>query len=78
MNTFFRRMYNRWMVFVRALAWINARIILTVVFYLILTPVGLVRRLLGYDPLNRRLDPTRATYRVPRERRSESHLEKQY
>jgi membrane protein required for beta-lactamase induction len=78
MTTFFRRMYDRWMVVVRALAWINARIILTVVFYLILTPVGLVRRLMGYDPLNRRLDPNAATYHVPRERRPETHLEKQY
>jgi hypothetical protein len=78
MSAVFRWMYDRWMVFVRGLAWLNARIILTVVFYLILTPVGLVRRLLGYDPLNRRLAPNAATYRVTRERRPESHLEKQY
>jgi uncharacterized protein involved in cysteine biosynthesis len=78
MSPLLRRLYDGWMVFVRALAWINARIILMVVFYLILTPVGLFRRLLGYDPLNRRVDSNAATYRVPRERRPESHLEKQY
>jgi hypothetical protein len=78
MNRALRRMYDGWMVFVRALAWINTRIILTVVFYLILTPVSVVRRLLGYDSLNRRLDRNAATYRVPRERRPPSHLEKQY
>jgi hypothetical protein len=78
MNAPLRRLYDRWMVLVRALAWINARVILTVVFYLILTPVGLIRRVMRYDPLNRRLDPDAPTYRVPRERRPESHLEKQY
>jgi hypothetical protein len=78
MGTVFRRMYDGWMVFVRALGWLNARIILTVVFYLILTPVGLVRRLVRYDPLNQRLEQDTPSYRVPRERRPESHVEKQY
>jgi hypothetical protein len=78
MHPLLQRAYDRWMVVVRALAWVNTRVILTVVFYLILTPVGLVRRLMGYDPLNRRLEPDARTYRVSRERRPASHLEKQY
>jgi len=37
-------------------------VILTLVFLLVLTPLGLVRRLLGKDGLGRRPDPDRSTY----------------
>lgn len=78
MRDVLRKLYAGWMRFARALAWVNARVILTVVFYVILTPVGLVRRLLGYDPMRRRLERDAASYRVAREPRPRSHLEKQY
>jgi multisubunit Na+/H+ antiporter MnhG subunit len=44
------------------LAWINTRIILALVFYLIFTPVGLITRLIGKDLLDRKLDPAKETY----------------
>jgi hypothetical protein len=37
-----------------ALGWINSRILLTVLFILVLWPVGFVSRLFGSDPLDRR------------------------
>lgn len=43
-----------WMKFGHALGWINARIILSLVFFLLVTPTGFVVRLLGYDPLRLR------------------------
>jgi len=43
-----------WMKFAAGLAYVNTRIILTIVFYLIMMPVGAIRRLLG-DPLNLRM-----------------------
>jgi multisubunit Na+/H+ antiporter MnhG subunit len=73
-----RRLFAAWMAFARALAWVNARVILTVVFYLIVTPVGLARRLLGYDSMGRRLERDASSYRVAREPRPGSHVEKQY
>jgi len=42
-----------WWKFAIALGWINARIILTVAFVLVLTPISLVWRLIGRDPLTR-------------------------
>lgn len=42
-----------WWRFARILGYVNARIILTVVFVVILTPMGLVWRLIGRDPLAR-------------------------
>src|SRR6185295_294813 len=41
-----------WMAFAAALAYVNTRIILGVLFYGILTPVGFVLRLF-HDPVNR-------------------------
>lgn len=42
-----------WWRFAMALGYVNARIILTVVFLVVLTPVGLLQRLAGRDPLAR-------------------------
>jgi multisubunit Na+/H+ antiporter MnhG subunit len=36
-----------WMKLAHALGWINTRILLTILFYLLVTPVALIRRLLG-------------------------------
>jgi hypothetical protein len=47
------------------LGWINTRIILSFVFFVILTPFGLLRRLFGEDVLGRRPNPKLATYRSP-------------
>jgi hypothetical protein len=44
-----------WMRFAEALAFVNTRIILGVVFYAVVTPIGAVMRLFR-DPLDRRLD----------------------
>ena len=41
--------YLVWMIFAVILGWIMTRVILSLVFYLIMTPIGLLARLLGYD-----------------------------
>lgn len=43
-----------WWAFAMALGWVNARVILTVIFVLVLTPLGLLWRLIGRDPMARR------------------------
>lgn len=40
-----------WWRFAMTLGFINARIILTIVFVVVLTPIGLIWRLIGRDPL---------------------------
>jgi hypothetical protein len=39
--------YGPWMIVSRALGWIVTRVLLTVVFFLVVTPVGLLQRLFG-------------------------------
>lgn len=43
-----------WWKFAITLGWINARVILSVAFILVLTPMGLLWRLIGRDPLTRK------------------------
>jgi hypothetical protein len=78
MKPLLRRLYAGWMRIARALAWVNTRALLTAVFYAIFTPVGVVRRLLGYDPMRRRFERETASYRVRREPRDATHMERQY
>lgn len=39
--------YIVWMTFATILGWIMTRVILTILFYLIVTPIGLIARVLG-------------------------------
>ena len=51
----------------RVLGYVNARILLTVLFSVLLVPLALVWRLTGKDPLARRQDNRRAGRRIPRD-----------
>ena len=42
-------------------------LILAVVYYLVLFPIGLILRLRGYDPMQRRFDRSAKSYWTPRE-----------
>ena len=42
-----------WWRFSRVLGYVNARVLLSIIFFLILTPLGLLWRLTGKDPLAR-------------------------
>jgi hypothetical protein len=42
-------------------------VVLALVFFIVLTPIGLLMRLLGHDPLCRKFDPAAKSYWIPRE-----------
>lgn len=46
-----RPVYRGWMRVGEVLGWINTRIILTLVFFLVVTPIGLLMRLFGRSPI---------------------------
>jgi hypothetical protein len=71
--------YRGWMAIGAVLGWINTRIILSIIFYVMFTPIGFFRRVvLKRDALQRTLDPDAQTYRVVREPRPSSHLQRQF
>ena len=49
-----RAFHTGWMRFAVLLGHVNSRILLTLVYYLVVTPYGVVTRLVGRDPLRRR------------------------
>ncbi|MBD3334771.1 MAG: hypothetical protein GF355_04590 [Candidatus Eisenbacteria bacterium] len=46
--------YKGWMKGAHALGWVQTRLLLGIVFYLAITPIGLFMRLFGHDPLQKR------------------------
>ncbi|NLI78987.1 MAG: hypothetical protein GX442_21415 [Candidatus Riflebacteria bacterium] len=60
-----------------ALGWLNTRILLGIAFVVLFIPLGLLRRLLGTDPLQRAWDPAATTYRTPARPREPGHVRRQ-
>jgi hypothetical protein len=50
------------------LGWINTRIILGLIYYLLFTPISLIMKIIGRDPLNRKFDKDAKSYWNIRER----------
>jgi len=70
--------YKGWMRLGRVLEWVNVRIILGVVFFLVFMPLGMIMRLLGKDTLQKNWDKQATTYRVKKIPRKENHMERQF
>ena len=68
-----------WLRFGEALSFVTTRVVLGVVFYLVLTPLGVLRRLLGSDPLGRRDAGQGSFWRAyPPRQRDPHHYVKMY
>ena len=61
------------------IGWVVSHVILFLVFYLLVTPVGLIMKLVGYDPLHRKIDKNTTSYWINRsENKSSESYFKQY
>jgi hypothetical protein len=65
--TILRPVEKGWMRFAAGLAYVNTRIILTLLYYILFMPVGLIRRMLGKDGLNLKLGTGESSDWVKRE-----------
>lgn len=61
-----RRVYVGWMILVFPIGWVVSHVILAVIFYGVFTPVALIMRLCGYDPMKRRFEAEAQTYWIER------------
>jgi hypothetical protein len=73
-----RPVFYVWMKLGHVLGWINTRIILGLVFFIVFAPVALLLRIFGKDPLHRKLDNEAGTYRVPSEKLPRERMEKPF
>ena len=64
---FMRVIFVGWMVAAYPIGWTISRVILTVIFFLVVTPIGLLVRLFVGDPMQRRFDKSAKSYWVRHE-----------
>jgi len=74
----FEPIFRIWMKIGGVLGFVNTRIILTLGFLAIFTPIGLVMRIFGRDPLARQYEPEASSYGMPYTPREFTHMEKQF
>ena len=68
-----------WMALAEVLSFVTTRIILAFVFFLVVTPIGFIKRLFGWDPLHRRAGPSVSYWKPYSERqRDPRHYEKMF
>jgi len=64
---FMRIVYRGWMAVIGVIAWINRTILLSFVFFCIITPYAIVMRITKRDFMQNRLDLSAQSYWIPRE-----------
>lgn len=67
-----------WMKIGHVLGTINTRIILGIIYYFLVTPMGVFMRLMGKDAMHRVLLQDATTYRVVRPPRPRDHMRNQF
>ena len=61
-------MFKGWMYAAYPIGWVVSHVLLGLIYFGLLTPIGFLMRVFGYDPMERRFDRTAATYWIERER----------
>ncbi len=70
--------YRVWMRFGLLMSRITTPIILSLVFFIVITPVALIRGLLGKDSMARELNSDMLSYRVESRKTSKKNLERPF
>ncbi|MGC8603964.1 MAG: SxtJ family membrane protein [Desulfomonilaceae bacterium] len=77
----FKKIYSVWVSFSVIIGYFVSRVLLTVIFLLVIAPTGVLMRIFGKDPMDRKLDPKGTSYwqkREPTEDDSVERYEKQF
>ncbi len=73
-----RWIYRAWMRFGLLASRIMTPLVLGIVFFAMISPMAIVRRLMGNDPMQRALDPDRNSYRVKSKKSPREKLERPF
>lgn len=71
-------LHRPWMIFADVAGWLNTRIIMFLLFYFLILPIGFIMRLFGYDPLQRKIDGQLESYRNVRKTQDRDHMRHPY
>ena len=76
---FLKPIQKIWMAAAFLAGWMMSRVILTVLFYTVITPIGLLTRLLGKNFMGGSFEEEKATYWTDRvAQKDKEHYERQY
>jgi hypothetical protein len=73
-----RGIYRAWMRFGLLASRVMTPLILGIVFFVMISPMAMVRRLMGKDAMQRSLDPNQDSYRVQSTRSPREKLERPF
>jgi uncharacterized membrane protein len=73
-----RGLHHGWMRVAMAIGSVVNSIILAIVFFMMITPMGIVMRMMGKDPMRRSLDGDLRSYRVISIVKPKEHVERPY
>ena len=72
----FRRIYRTWIKLAVILGYFISRGLLTILFIVVMVPTGLIMRLSGKDPMERKFDPDAPSYWIKREHDGDYSVER--
>ena len=73
-----RWIYRAWMRFGLLASRVMTPLVLGIVFFAMISPMAVIRRLMGKDPMQRALDPDRKSYRVKSAKSPSEKLERPF
>ena len=73
-----RGFYRLWMRLAFLLNRVTTPVIMGLVFFVIITPIALIMRLSGRDPMARRIDRNIKSYRTPASKLPKAHMERPF
>jgi len=71
-------LYRGWMWFGLFMGRVTTPLILGLIFFLLITPMGLVMRVTGRDPMKRRFEPEVSSYRTESQPAPKESMEKPF
>lgn len=67
-----------WLKISDVLGWINTRLVMGIIFFLLIVPIGLLMRVFTKDPLKNQWSESEKSYRILTKVRNKNHLEKPF
>lgn len=68
-----------WMTMAEGLSFVMTRVVLAIVFFIVVTPIGVIKRITGWDPLRRRAGRAASYWApYPERQRDPKHYEKMF
>jgi len=67
-----RPIYVAWMAIVFPIGWLVSHLLLAILFYLVISPIGVIMKLCGYDAMQRKFDRQVETYWKHRDQKDDT------